>query len=178
MHIVVASRNPVKIAAVCAGFAQAFAGTDCTFEEVEVPSGVPDQPRSDTETYEGARNRAQAASQALPAADAWVGIEGGIENLPQGMVAFAWVVVLHRQRQGAARSASFVLPPAVAGLVRQGVELGEADDRVFGRRDSKRQDGAVGLLTQGRISRQQLYSPAVLLALIPFLEVWDTLTDA
>ncbi|MDD5645622.1 MAG: DUF84 family protein, partial [Candidatus Bipolaricaulis sp.] len=61
-----------------------------------------------------------------------------------------------------------VLPDAVAQLVRQGMELGAADDRVFGRMGSKLDQGAVGLLTGGIIDRTALYEHAVILALIPF----------
>jgi len=53
-------------------------------------------------------------------------------------------------------------------LVRQGVELGEADDRIFGRNNSKQQNGAVGLLTGDAVDRAGLYVPAVIFALIPF----------
>ncbi len=69
---------------------------------------------------------------------------------------------------GSARSGSFELPPGVADLVRQGVELGEADDRIFQRHDSKRQDGAIGILTGGAIDRRELYAHAVGLALVVF----------
>jgi non-canonical (house-cleaning) NTP pyrophosphatase len=48
------------------------------------------------------------------------------------------------------------------------MELGDADDRVFGCTDSKREGGAVGLLTGGTIDRTGLYQHAVALALIPF----------
>ena len=63
---------------------------------------------------------------------------------------------------------SFYLPPQVAELVRQGVELGEADDIVFGQSNSKQASGAVGLLTGDVIDRAGLYEGAVILALIPF----------
>jgi inosine/xanthosine triphosphatase len=56
----------------------------------------------------------------------------------------------------------------VARLVRSGVELGVADDRVFGRSNSKQQDGAVGLLTRGIVTRTDYYEHALLLALVPF----------
>ncbi len=71
-------------------------------------------------------------------------------------------------RTGCARTAAFALPDEIARLVRTGFELGEADDRVFGRVGSKREDGAVGLLTDGAIDRAALYAPAVTLALLPF----------
>ena len=61
-----------------------------------------------------------------------------------------------------------LLPAEVADLVRQGHELGEADDRVFGRTNSKQEEGAVGLLTGGVIDRVQLYEPSVVLALVAF----------
>ena len=73
-------------------------------------------------------------------------------------------------REGRSRTAAFQLPPEVAELVRSGVELGVADDRVFRRQGSKRRGGAVGLLTEGRLSRADLYVPAVVLAAVPFVQ--------
>ena len=52
--------------------------------------------------------------------------------------------------------------------MRQGLELGQADDIVFGRSNSKQANGAVGILTDDVIDRAQLYEPAVIFALIPF----------
>ena len=57
-------------------------------ESANVPSGVSDQPRSEQETLEGARNRARSAARGYPHADYWVGIEGGIEDTGS-MAAFA-----------------------------------------------------------------------------------------
>jgi non-canonical (house-cleaning) NTP pyrophosphatase len=50
------------------------------------------------------------------------------------------------------------------------MELGEADDLVFGKANSKQQNGAVGLLTNDVIVRRTLYVPAVVMALIPFVK--------
>ena len=172
--IVVASNNPVKVQAARVGFQRMFPGEGFTFTTVSVPSGVDDQPRSSEETLQGALNRAQNARALSPRADYWVGIEGGIEDSPEGrltpgeMCAFAWVVVLSQDRTGKGRTGVFFLPPRVAELVRQGKELGEADDIVFGRTNSKQENGAVGLLTGDLIDRAAFYYQAVLLALIPF----------
>ena len=57
----------------------------------------------------------------------------------------------------------------MARLIRSGIELGAATDRVFGRSNSKTAEGAVGLLTRGRIDRTAYYEQPVLLALVPFL---------
>jgi len=64
---------------------------------------------------------------------------------------------------------AFVLPAQVARLVCSGLELGEADDQVFGTQNSKQQNGAVGLLTHDALKRAEFYAQAVQLALIPFI---------
>jgi non-canonical (house-cleaning) NTP pyrophosphatase len=48
------------------------------------------------------------------------------------------------------------------------MELGDADDVVFGRTNSKQENGAVGLLTENVIDRTAYYVQALILALIPF----------
>lgn len=85
------------------------------------------------------------------------------------MVAFAWVVILDMSKQGCARTALFQLPKVVQNLVEGGMELGDADDRVFGKQNSKQKSGAVGLLTHQKVTRTTLYEQAVVLALIPFI---------
>jgi inosine/xanthosine triphosphatase len=166
--IVVASTNPVKINATLEGFRRLLPGKSFTAVGVSAASGVSDQPMTDEETLRGATNRATAARQQQPNADYWVGIEGGIEALGGELLAFAWVVVQGRERAGRSRTATFSLPEEVAALVRQGVELGHADDIVFGRSNSKQQNGAVGLFTDDVIDRAEYYTHAVILALIPF----------
>ncbi len=174
-EIVVASTNPVKIQSALNGFQRLFPGQTFTARGLAVPSGVSAQPMTDAETRQGARNRAAAARAAAPAADYWVGIEGGCELVPDGapagsaaLAVFAWVVVQGPDRAGQGRTGQFFLPEAVAALVRQGVELGEADDRVFGRVNSKQGNGAIGLLTGDVIDRAQYYEHAVIMALVPF----------
>lgn len=167
--IIVASKNPVKIEAASLGFQRMLAGSQFDLRGISVPSGVPDQPTSDAQTLIGATNRANAASKLEPQADFWVGIEGGIEDTAEGMEAFAWVVVKSNSgKMGKGKTGTFFLPKRIAELVRQGKELGEADDIVFGRKNSKQENGAVGLLTQNVIQRTDFYVLAVILALIPF----------
>jgi inosine/xanthosine triphosphatase len=166
--VAVASTNPVKVRAVQNGFQTMFPGVPFEVVSLEVPSGVRDQPRSDQETLTGALNRAEGAAAAMPESDYWVGIEGGIQEMGTDLAAFAWVVVKSHALAGQGRTGTFFLPPAVADLIREGHELGTADDLVFGRSDSKRDNGAVGILTVDVIDRTALYQHAVILALIPF----------
>ena len=167
-HVVVASHNPVKLAAVRGGFQRMFPERTFSFEPTYADSGVADQPFSTAETLLGACNRAEGARRAISSADFWVGVEGGIEDSPEGMCAFAWVIVLSRDRRGKGRTATFFLPDRVAQLVRSGKELGDADDIVFGHTNSKQKSGAIGLLTHDVIDRAKLYEAGVVVALIPF----------
>jgi inosine/xanthosine triphosphatase len=166
--LVVASTNPVKIQAALDGFRRIFPAEMFEARGVSAESGVSDQPMTGAETLQGARNRAEAARRLHPNADFWVGIEGGCEDFAGDLLAFAWVVVIGHERAGKSRTATFSLPQEVAELVRQGVELGHADDQVFGRTDSKRKNGSVGLLTGDVIDRAAYYEHAVVLALVPF----------
>ncbi len=166
---VVGSQNPVKIVAVERALRRLFPQMRWQVVGMDVSSGVSEQPMSDAETLQGARGRAHAVRQARPEADLWLGIEGGVQPQEDDLLSFAWVVALNREgREGRARSGTFLLPPAVAHLVRQGYELGLADDLVFGQHNSKQGLGAVGLLSGGVIDRTGLYEHAVVLALLPF----------
>lgn len=169
MKIVVASTNPVKLACVERGFSKMFQNAPIEIEGIEVASGVADQPMSNEETIRGAKNRAERARGQRPEADFWVGIEGGADEENGDLCTFAWIVVTDGRRLGRARTGTFFQPPAVVKLMREGMELGHADDVVFGRKNSKQQNGAVGLLTHDVIDRTELYSHAVVLALVPFV---------
>lgn len=165
--LVVASRNPVKANATLAGFKRMFPDGEFQMQTVSVDSGVSHQPMSESETLKGAEIRAAAAAELEPQADFWVGIEGGIEDLSDGMLAYAWIVVLSAGPTGKGRTGGFLLPEGVARLVREGVELGDANDIVFGRENSKQQEGAIGLLTGNIMDRTELYEHAMVLALAP-----------
>ena len=168
LTLVIASTNPVKVQAAVNGFQRLFPDIELNVITASVPSEVAQQPLSDEETLRGALNRSGNAQAAHPTADYWIGIEGGVQAIGDGLMAFAWIVIRSRQMLGKARTGAFFLPPMVAELIRQGKELGEADDIVFQRSNSKQENGAVGLLTDNVIDRVQLYEQAMILALIPF----------
>lgn len=168
-RVIVASKNPVKVNAAVVGFQRMFPDESFNVEGITVPSGVSDQPMGDDEILRGALNRVEAAAKAVPDADYWVGIEGGSEEIADGMTTFAWAIIRSSDgRIGKGKTGSFFLPEKVASLVRGGMELGEADNAVFGRQNSKETNGAVGLLTDDAIDRTAFNTEAVILALIPF----------
>lgn len=167
--VIITSMNPVKSRAVEQGFQRMFPGEEFLFTGVKVLSGVSDQPMGDRTILQGARTRAENARAERPDADFWVGIEGGADEEEGELVTFAWVYILCSDgRHGKAKTVTFVLPPAVAVLVRQGMELGDADDAVFGRKNSKQDNGAIGLLTHDVLTRTSEYISGVIMALVPF----------
>lgn len=166
--IIIASKNPAKIKAVELAFNQVFPNEVFQFEGVSVPSEVPDQPKGESETLLGAENRVKNAMDAFEA-DFWVGLEGGVSENNNELEAFAWMVIRSKEMHGKGRTGSFYLPPKVAKLVKDGMELGHADDVVFGQSNSKQKGGAVGLLTNNILTRTTYYEQALILALIPFI---------
>lgn len=168
MVIHVGSKNPVKIEAALKGFQEMFPQEHFEAFGFNVPSEVADQPIGNEETLNGALNRARNLQKAHPDADFFVGIEGG--NIWHGteMETMAWVVVIQKDKIGKARTAGFFLPQKTIELIKQGYELGHADELVFGIENSKQKMGSSGLLTDNVMTRLRFYVPAVILALIPF----------
>ncbi len=170
MKIVVASRNPAKLGAVKDAFCSQFPHELLELLSVDVDSGVSDQPMSDDETRHGARNRATNASVTKPDAEFWVGLEGRVAAIGEQLMAFAWMAVTGTSGNvSEARSVTLPLPPAVKQLMDTGLELGDANDRVFSSVNSKQKGGAVGLLTDGLYTREGIYSQTLTIALIPFV---------
>ncbi len=166
--IAVGSGNPVKIGAVRAILAPL--APNASIEGVVVASTVPDQPFGDDETIRGALARATAARAAL-GADLGVGIEGGVVAHADGsMRTCAWAAIVDGNgRSGVGGSLAMTLPSEVARMIRDGIELGHAMDRLVGAHDTKRGAGAVGILTAGLVDRQRAYEVLVSYALAPFL---------
>jgi inosine/xanthosine triphosphatase len=163
--VLIASRNPVKINATKKAFKEVFSDR-FEFKGVSVDSLVSDQPMSNNETLKGATNRLQNIKHLE--ADYLVSIEGGVDLLDNNYEAFAWIVISDKNKIGKAKTASFALPLKISKLIKEGYELGDADDMVFKRSNSKQQNGAVGILTNNLIDRTEYYVHAIILALIPF----------
>lgn len=169
IKIIVASKNPVKIEAALKGFQEMFADMQFKAEGVSVDSGVSDNPMSHKEARQGAINRAKNAKEAHPDADYWVGLEGGNEDTEFGMEAFGWVAVYSKDQFGLAHTGAYHLPKQISDLIHQGYELGEADDIVFKKKNSKQKMGAIGIMTHGVIDRVEGFKTGVILALVPFI---------
>jgi inosine/xanthosine triphosphatase len=168
----VGSKNPVKVAAARAVLGRVT--PSARVEAVTVASTVSDQPFGDDETIRGALARARAAREAV-GGELGVGLEGGVVESDGGMRTCAWAAVVDGSgREGVGGSLAMPLPNRVAELVRDGIELGVAMDRLTGEHDTKQRQGAVGILTAGLVDRQAAYEVILAYALARFLtpELW------
>lgn len=167
--IAVGSRNPVKVAATQAGFAAVWPERAWVIEACDVASGVSEQPMSNGESIRGARNRATRAREAGNAAYG-VGIESGLEQIEGVWFSTGWVVIVDTEgREGISSSMLRPVPLPSVELVLQGMELGLANDRVFGTTNSKQATGLIGLLTNDVLTREGVFRDAVIAALARFL---------
>ena len=170
--IAVGSTNPVKLSAARAVIAPLAPAA--TFAAIAVASSVRDQPWGDEETQRGALTRARAA-RASAEADFGVGLEGGVVEAPDGSLrTCAWAAVVDAHGvESVGGSLSMPLPPAVERSIREGLELGDAMDRLVRQRGTKHGVGAVGILTDGLVDRQRAYEPMLAYALTKWVaEEW------
>jgi inosine/xanthosine triphosphatase len=142
---------------------------DCALESVDVPSGVGDMPLGEEAIRAGALARARTALE-LTDAEIAFGLEGGATLDGDRAWLTAHVVALTRDGQlGEAAWGRMLLPRAATERLRAGEELGDIIDELFDRKESKRQTGAVGLLTQGAVSRTDAFADLVAMACAPLL---------
>lgn len=171
MKVLVGSLNPVKIAAAKEAFSLYFDDVEVT--GINVESGVAVQPIGD-DTYVGAENRAdeliKAARKERIQADLFVGIEGGISEVHSRWFAFGVMCIKDKTGHvGFGVSPLLQMPKAIMDEIHKGKELGDVTDRLFKKKDSKHNIGAVGVLTNGRMDRKQFYVPGLIVALAPFV---------
>ncbi|WP_146741455.1 DUF84 family protein, partial [Lonsdalea populi] len=96
-----------------------------------------------------------------------VGVEAGIED----NMTFAWMVIENATIRGESRSASLMLPETILQGIREGRELGDEMVRLSGIQNVKQKGGAIGVFTNGKLTRTSVYHQALLLALVPFQNI-------
>lgn len=165
--IAVGSTNPVKIDAVQSVIQHIWPSTELL--PVDVTSGVNVMPMSAAECLAGARNRARAARRATGASLA-IGLEGGVNPEPTGLMLLGWVVAEDDiGREGIGGAARLPLPDYIAKRILEGEELGPLMDQLLGQNNVKQKGGAVGALTGGLVLRKETFAIAVAYALAPFV---------
>ena len=163
----IGSTNPAKVRAVRDALANLAPG--CVVVPIDVSSGVGHQPFGDAATRGGALERARKALSAS-GADIAFGLEGGVELEVERVWLLSWVAAIDPEgREGYASGLRMLLPPSLAAGLCDGVELGTLIDDLFGVTDSKTASGAIGLLTDGAVSRTDAFADLVAMSLAPWI---------
>ncbi|MCU0642112.1 MAG: DUF84 family protein [archaeon] len=173
-QIAVASGNNVKFRAVSGIFMERLGVMAHRFEQVRVKTGVSEQPKSLDEIATGAQTRARNAFGAGKYFLA-VGIENGIfpvESCSSGYLERAECAIYDGERFYTGHSSAFEVPRKIVRLILEKgydmnqavLELGLTDKQKLGR-----EEGIIGVLTNGRIDRTKQAMQAVEMALVPYL---------
>ncbi len=153
MKVIVGSLNPIKINAIKDAFCAHK--TDAEISGTHVSSHVSAQPISLDEIIRGARNRAQ---QAFNQCDLSVGVESGIFYVHDKHYDTCHVALFDGKTFYEGGSPYFEIPQRIVhSIMYERLELGNFFDG--------KEQGAIGVLTQGLITRQHQLTQAAILAL-------------
>ncbi|WP_155592713.1 DUF84 family protein [Lysinibacillus cavernae] len=167
MNIAIGTTNKAKTDAVEVIARQYF--EDSIFTHVKAASEVSDQPISNEETRLGAINRAKNA-MIKTGAQLSFGLEGGVTEIDDEMYVCNWgALTVSDGTTFTAAGAQIILPKEIAQEIRAGGELGPIMEQYTKRRDIRQGAGAVGIFTQGLVSRQMMFEHIVSLLIGQYL---------
>lgn len=179
MKIIVASTSRAKLKACEYGFQKIFPTEVLELSGISVSSDVPDQPFGE-DTFRGAENRLNhlktTVTETGHSYDYLAALEGGISRFHNAWYVFAAVVIESRSGlRGRGASPLYTAPEYIIAQVQAGEELGHVLARYTGDPEAKQSLGTIGLLSQGRITRDEVLGEGVRIALVPFLhpELWQ-----
>lgn len=154
MKIIIGSKNPAKISAV----KNAFREESNEFISIDIASGVSEQPFSDEETINGAKNRAINALK-NGSGDIGIGLEGGVQETSHGLILCNWGALASNEFEPfIAGGARILLPEEISSRLRAGEELGPVMDDYAKRQNVRKTEGAVGVFTNGLVNRIDMFT--------------------
>lgn len=174
MIIFVGSQNPVKINAVIRAASETWPNVEV--RGLNIPSGINEQPITDEETRTGAENRALKAledglnlynsnpnlsSKAdLDLGVLGLGMEGGVFTSEDGTLwNTVWAAVADSHGfMTVANGQRFELKDPLASAIKSGKEMGPALSSMTGVSEINRQQGMIGIVTNGFSDRTEEYA--------------------
>ncbi|KHE71052.1 NTPase [Halobacillus sp. BBL2006] len=155
VKIYVGSQNPAKIDSV----KQVFSEDEVVGMDVE--SKVAAQPFSDEETLEGAINRARECA-AMNKGNFGIGLEGGVMEIEDDLYLCNWgALVDNKENVFTASGARIPLPDEIKKELEKGRELGDVMDDYANKNDVRKNEGAIGIFTNGAIEREEMFRHVV-----------------
>ncbi|MCQ2056394.1 MAG: inosine/xanthosine triphosphatase [archaeon] len=164
IDVAVGSLNFVKVEAVREVMERIYG--DVRIFATNVSSGVSEQPFEE-ETEKGARNRAESC---IGSHTLGVGIEAGVFDRYGCLYDIQYCAIIDRQKNVTiGMGPGFRYPGDVSRLVRSGMTVSEAIEKIYGEHDIGRSSGAIGVLSRGILDRKELTKQSVIAAMIPRL---------
>lgn len=155
LKIYVGSKNPTKVDSVKRVFPEA------EVVGMEVESKVAAQPFSDEETLEGAVNRARECASHHKS-KMGIGLEGGVMEIEDDLYLCNWgALVDEKENVYSASGARIRLPDEVKAGLEKGKELGDVMDEYADKHDVRKNEGAIGIFTNGLIHREDMFTHVV-----------------
>jgi len=162
--IYVGTGNRLKVEAVKSVASKIF--KNIKVKGVRVETGVPPEPMEE-EVATGAINRAMRAIQL---GDYGVGIEAGLfwnKAIGTYLDVQYCAVVDKAGRLTLGHGPGFAYPPSVVSLIRSGMTVGEAMEKLTGLKGLGSKQGAIGYLSVGRLVRGEITEMAIYTAFLP-----------
>lgn len=169
MKINVGSKNDVKIVAVKEAVRDYNFLLVAEVAGVNASSDVSEQPKSIDETIRGAMNRAK---NAFKDCEYSFGIEDGLMQVPNTKTNYMNIcacVIYDGQNYHIGLSSAFEYPDNVTKLVfKDGLDINQAFYKIGLTKNPKvgSAEGAIGILTHGRLLRKEYAKQAITMALI------------
>lgn len=170
MEVVVGSTNTAKVEAVEEILREYPHLSAATVRGVKTESGVSDQPKSLEETIQGAMNRARAARGN---ARYGIGIESGLMQVPNTKSGYMDICACaisdgNEFHLGLSSAWEFPDPKIMSHIVDDGMDMSQAINHVGLTKNPEigSAEGAIGILTKGRVNRKEYSKQAIRMALI------------
>lgn len=172
LTVAVGSTNNVKLNAVKVTIKDYPIFQKAKILSYKVPTEVADQPLSLDETIRGAKNRARNAFDACGTCEYSIGIESGLMEVAEsksGYMEFTVCCIYDGNEFAIGQSAAYEMPQHIIDLVvNEKMNMAEAcyhggltDDLQLGEKE-----GDIGILSNGRMTRQDHSEQALVAALI------------
>jgi len=167
MLVSIGTKNKAKTAAITNIVNNYFEQLE--YINLDVPSNVSEQPRSDEETRQGAINRA-LNSLNKSGADFNFGLEGGVRIIEGKMYCCNWgALALKDGSVITAAGALFLLPDRIANEILAGKELGPVMDAYTNEKGIRHNKGAIGVFTDNLVDRTEMFEHIVKLLIGQYL---------
>eukprot|EP01122_Echinamoeba_exundans_P005452 TRINITY_DN15607_c0_g1_i1.p1 TRINITY_DN15607_c0_g1~~TRINITY_DN15607_c0_g1_i1.p1 ORF type:complete len:194 (-),score=35.41 TRINITY_DN15607_c0_g1_i1:23-574(-) len=168
--VAIGTENKAKVSALKLSLQRVFPGRNFEVRTASVASGVSNQPMSDEESILGATNRAKAALAQHADATFGVGMEGGLHKISDRWYECGWIAVVDRAgKVGLGSSARFECSKKIVDEILKGKELADVIDELTGLQDVRSSQGAMGIVTNGVLQRDECYTHGVIFAFAPFV---------